>query len=100
LQAGGLGEGNVADISNGAFAPAFNTGGPTSQHVHDFSTGGQNANHVHAINNSTDGAALRHQHGYTVPAHSGASGAPAAAVAPTNANLPPYLAINYIIRVA
>jgi microcystin-dependent protein len=54
-------------------------------HAHDISggTGGQNVNHVHGVN---------------VPGYSGASGSTGGVA--TNANLPPYVTVNYIMRVA
>ena len=81
---GGFGEGNVADISNGSFGPAFNTGGQNVNHIHGFSgtTGGVNNNHTHAT---------------STPAFSGSSGS--AGVAGTNANLPPYRVVNFLIKV-
>ena len=82
--AGGFGEGNVADISNGGFGPAFNTSGISTTHVHGFSgtTSGISANHSHSVN---------------VPGHSGGSGS--AGVSGTNLNMPPYRTVNYIIKV-
>lgn len=69
--------------------------------------GTENQAHAHNTNGVTTtnapdtlGAATQHQHPFQTPTHSGSSGAPAGAVAVGNANLPPYLAVSYIMRVA
>jgi microcystin-dependent protein len=80
---GGFGEGNVADISNGGFAPAFNTGGVSAFHTHSYS-------------GTTSGISANHQHTVNVPGFSGSSGS--AGVSGTNANLPPYKAVNFLIK--
>ena len=54
-----------------------------SQQGYGANTGGQNVNHVHGTN---------------TPAMTGSSGNPAGGVAATNANLPPYVGVNYVIR--
>lgn len=72
-QAGGFGEGNVADIANTDFGPAFNTNDT-------------DINHLHPINGATSGADRDLTTGIT--------GADV-----TNANLPPSLALNFAIRV-
>lgn len=94
--AGGLGEGNVADIGNGGFPPAFTTSGASDGHLHTYSgtTGGVDRD----ITTGTPTGV--HQHGTPALTFSGQSGVPAGSVAATNTNMPPYVSINYIIRVA
>lgn len=66
-----------------------------------FPTSGQNVNHVHGYSGNTGGENVNHTHTVNVPTFSGTSGAASGAAASvTNANLPPYLVINYIIRIA
>lgn len=81
---GGFGEGMVADINNGGFGPAFNTGGISATHYHGFS-------------GTTGGISVNHQHFVDVPGHSGASSTTGSSG--TNANMPPYRVVNFIIRV-
>jgi microcystin-dependent protein len=75
---GGFGEGNVADISNGSFGPAFNTGGVSADHSHTFSgsTGGISANHSHGVNGNTA----------------------AAGGSATNTNIHPVVVCNFLIK--
>jgi microcystin-dependent protein len=57
--------------------------------------------HSHGVNGNTGGQNVNHTHGYNVPTFNGNSGpASGAAASVTNANLPPYLVINFIIRIA
>lgn len=72
---------------------------PGSQAI--FSTGGtagENANHHHPINGTTDNENANHNHVVTVGYESPATND--AVIAPTNANLPPYIVINFIVRVS
>lgn len=72
------------------------------------STGYQQQNHAHSVNGST-GAADRslqtgnqstlHTHSFDVPNFGGSSGGAAGGVAATDRNMPPYLVVNFIIRV-
>jgi len=65
---------NIFFTNNGAFSTPLTTSGTSNDHSHNYSgnTGNTNVDHTHSI--ATDGA----------------SG--------TNANLPPYLGINFIIK--
>jgi hypothetical protein len=70
-------------------------------------TGGVTADHYHVVNAgatgpadrglTTAGASARHAHSVTPPAHAGRTGTEGVAV--TNTNLPPYVVVQYIIRV-
>lgn len=83
----GFGEGNVTDITNVGFGPFANTGNEQQAHNHNFSgtTAGISANHTHNVD---------------VPAFNGSSGAASGGVAPTDQNLPPYIVVNFLIKVA
>jgi microcystin-dependent protein len=70
----GIGLGNYPVNTSAAVTTGSVTGATSNDHNHNFSTGGVSANHNHTI---------------TVDA-AGSSG--------TNANLPPYLGINFIIK--
>jgi microcystin-dependent protein len=94
--AGGFGEGNVSDISNGSFGPAFNTSDNGVDHLHGFS--GTTSGVDRDI--TTGGINNNHNHNFQTPTFSGASGNPAGGVVATNTNMPPYLSINFIIRCA
>jgi hypothetical protein len=94
--AGGLGEGNVTDITNTGFGPFVNTGGQNVNHYHNVSgnTGGISTNHRHAVNGTSGGVSVNHTHnvaGSTAQTGTGDG---------VNANLPPFCAINYMMRVA
>lgn len=91
-QPGGYGEANIADWSITPFGGIAWTGGTGSDHAHavngwtgaadrSLTTGSQNAFHTHGVD---------------LPAFSGASGS--TGVDATNANLPPYLGVAFIIR--
>jgi len=60
-------------------------------------TGGISANHIHSVAGTTSGHSGNHNHYVDVPAFSGSSAS--AGVDPTNANLPPYRAVNFLIKV-
>jgi len=83
-QIGGAGaQVRVRDVggANGQAGQAAGTGNGGTQsalHSHTFSTGGISANHTHAI--TVDASAV------------------AAGVSPTDANMPPWLGINFIIK--
>jgi microcystin-dependent protein len=52
--------------------------------------------HLHAINGQTGGISANHSHAFNTPTFSGS--AAQTGVSPTGTNMPPYLAIPYIIR--
>lgn len=71
-------------------------------------TSGVTANHVHNVAGSTAGMSAAvdtggrsafHNHATPALTHTGASAAPAGAVSATGANLPPYVTVNFIIRI-
>lgn len=58
-------------------SPAEQTGGASNDHVHNFGTGGASQGHQHGV---------------------GAAAVPTAGVSPTDANMPPWMALNMIIK--
>ena len=62
-------------------------------------TGWANQAHTHPVNGTTGGDQAEHTHAYTTPVHSGRTAAEGEAV-PANVNMPPFLCIQFIIRVA
>jgi microcystin-dependent protein len=62
-----------------------------------IATGGATSNHTHAINGATQGVNTNHTHSFSTPAFSGSTGATGVAVA--NGNMPPYRAMNFMIKV-
>lgn len=62
-------------------------------------TGWANQVHTHPVNGTTGGDQAEHTHAYTTPVHSGRTAAEGEAV-PANVNMPPFLCIQFIIRVA
>lgn len=72
------------------------------------STAAQDANHQHNVSGATGGAdrslttgnqTVLHNHTFDVPNFGGSSGGAAGGVAGTDRNMPPYLVVNFIIRV-
>ena len=60
-----------------------------------------NHSHTVAVSGTTGGQSASHDHGVDLPKFTGASGAASGAAAThVGANLPPFLAINYVMRVA
>jgi microcystin-dependent protein len=91
--------------SSGGFGAS---GGGTNFTLED-TTNFNNVGHSHNVSGATGaadrvlnsaGASVRHQHPFTTPAISQASGAASGAVSATDANMPPYVTVTYIIRVA
>jgi len=100
--------GNQSGTTGGGFQlnVVANTDVDTPDHNHPFSTNyksqqgfGTNTTGADRVLTSA-GASARHAHSAAVPAYAGASGTPTGGVAATNANLPPYLVINFIVRIA
>lgn len=83
----GTGSGINAD-GYGEYHPA---GGSMGQ------TFGQDQLHVHNVSGQTGGISANHTHTFNTPGFSGGSGS--AGSAGSNANLPPYRAVNYLIKV-
>jgi microcystin-dependent protein len=73
---------------------ALNSGETNTDHLHAFNT---NSKSAQGYGTNTGGASARHAHAFQTPAHAGASGS--TGVAATNANLPPFLGVTYIIRI-
>lgn len=72
-----------------------------------IATGPQRQNHAHQVVGSTgaadrglttSGANVDHTHTVNLPSYTGTSGAASNAVSATNANLPPYLGMAFVIR--
>ena len=93
-----FGQGQSVDAFDGGTQFIFG-GGTTHWSAQDL-------NHRHAINGmtgaadrplTTHGANARHQHSTSTPAMTGRTGTEGVAVA--NANLPPYLGVQHIIRI-
>lgn len=70
---------------------AANTDGQSADHSHSGTTGGQSANHTHTTGNSNVSTTATNQ--TATGAATGTSG-----VSGTDANIPPFQVINYIIR--
>lgn len=77
--------------------------------AYDATTDYMSADHAHGVSGQTSGADrgltttganVDHSHQVTVPAYAGKTANPDGGVAVTNANLPPYVGVTYIIRVA
>jgi microcystin-dependent protein len=99
------------------FAPSATLAGTTPGNgvpidvfqISGMTTSYESHDHGHAVNGATQGAdralsttgvSANHTHNFQPPALSGSSGAASGAAASvTNANLPPYLGVTYIIRV-
>jgi len=86
----------VGNSQDNIYGGVAYTHGASSDHSHGVNgnTGGFSANHVHAINTDSGTVSAWHTHntnGNTAQAGSGDG---------VNANLPPYCAINYMMRVA
>lgn len=85
---GSAGNGSPFDILNTA---AVNSGTDTPDHAHAFSTGGSDRSL------QTGGENVNHQHYVDTPPFTGNSAS--TGVTGTNANLPPYIGVTYIVRV-
>lgn len=62
-----------------------------------FPSGTENQAHNHNVTGGTSGISANHQHNVDVPTFNGNSGT--SGVSATDANLPPYVAVNYMIKV-
>ena len=82
----------VAGLSSKADGADFGTANAGS-HNHTFTTSGMSANHTHTYSGTTSAVSGDHTHTVTVTGTSGSAGSSA-----TNANLPPYYALAYIMR--
>lgn len=91
------GNGSYVYVNGGGIAGLFlaGTGTNIGNHAHSV-TSGLSGPADRAI--PTAGASARHAHSFQPPAHVGRSSTEGVAAA--NANLPPYQAVNYIVRVA
>jgi len=65
--------------------------------LNQLGTGVDRQDHGHAYASQTGGISANHSHAFNTPTFNGASAS--AGVAATNANMPPYLGVTYIIRI-
>jgi microcystin-dependent protein len=70
----------------------------TLVNISSLGTTPDSPDHTHNISGGTGGQNVNHVHGVNVPGHSGPSGSTGSSA--TNANLPPYVTVNYIMRIA
>lgn len=87
----GSGLGGTTSTINSLHADS-NTGYADSTHVHTFTSGAADRDLT------TGGQNVSHQHFMDTPAFGGNTANATSGVPATNANLPPYLVVNYLIR--
>ena len=81
------GSGTYVGVTGGGIGPIYYSG--TSNNM---------VNHTHAFSGTTSGISANHNHSFDVANHTGNTGS--AGSSGTGANMPPYVALTYIIRAA